>query len=73
MNALPFELIDDRERRIAENPEFLAGVEHGAPRPGHPEGAVKWHIADVLANIKRWYAGTPQYGALRLIALNDRA
>lgn len=69
MNALPFELVDDRERRIAEDPEFLVGVEHGQPRPGHPEGAVKWHIADVLADIERWYAGTPQYRALRLIAL----
>lgn len=69
MNALPFELIDDRERRIAEDPEFLAGVEFGHPRPGHPEGAVKWHIADVLDNVERWYAGVPQYRALRLIAL----
>jgi hypothetical protein len=69
MGDLPFTLIDDCERRIAGDPEFLAGLEYGRPRPGHPEGAVKWHIADVLANVDRWYRDTPHYPALRLIAL----
>ena len=69
MDELPFTLIDDREHRIASDPEFLAGLEYGRPRPGHPEGAVKWHIADVLANFDRWYRDTPHYSALRLIAL----
>jgi hypothetical protein len=69
MGELPFTLLDDRERHIAGDPDFLAGLDYGRPRPGHPEGAVKWHIADVLANVDRWYRETPHYAALRLIAL----
>jgi hypothetical protein len=69
MGDLPFTLIDDCERRIAGDPEFLAGLDYGRPRAGHPEGAVKWHVADVLANVDRWYRDSPLYPALRLIAL----
>jgi hypothetical protein len=69
MGDLPFALIDGREQSIAGDPDFLAGLDYGRPRPGHPEGAVKWHIANVLANVDRWHRDSQHYPALRLIAL----
>jgi hypothetical protein len=66
---LPFELETDLERRIAADPEWREGVEWGEPRPGHPEGAVKHHIADVLANIEREAASPEERRRLRLAAL----
>jgi hypothetical protein len=50
---LPFELETELERRIAANPEWREGIEWGAVRAGHPEGAVKHHVAHVLANVER--------------------
>lgn len=67
--TLPFFLQSPLEARIAADPEFLEGVEYGRPRPGHPEGAVKFHIAEVLANVEQMYAESPLYESLRLIAL----
>ncbi|HWL07764.1 MAG TPA: hypothetical protein VNQ76_05150 [Planctomicrobium sp.] len=69
MPDLPFSAQNEQELRILADPEFLAGLDHGRPRPGHPEGAVKWHIADVLGNVDRWYRQTDFYSPLRLIAL----
>ena len=67
--SLPFEPVSDLESRLVGDPDFLAGADFGKPRPGHPEGAVKWHIAEVLANVDRWYSESPLYSDLRLIAL----
>lgn len=39
------------EQALCENPAFIAGLEAGKPRPGHPEGAVKHHVKEVLDNI----------------------
>ena len=50
---LPFELETDVERAIAAEPDWQEGIEWGSARLGHPEGAVKFHIAHVLANIDR--------------------
>jgi len=69
MNELPFELKTDTELQLAAAPDFQRGLEYGKPRPGHPEGAVKWHIAEVLANVGNWYSGQPHYWDLRMIAL----
>ncbi|HWL08188.1 MAG TPA: hypothetical protein VNQ76_07285 [Planctomicrobium sp.] len=69
MSDLPFNAKNELESRILADPEFLAGLDHGWPRPGHPEGAVKWHIADVLGNVEQWYCQTDLYSRLRLIAL----
>ncbi len=51
--SLPFDLETDLERAIAAEPEWQKGIEWGRARLGHPEGAVKHHIADVLANVDR--------------------
>jgi hypothetical protein len=66
---LPFELETDVERRIAADPEWREGVEWGSPRRGHPEGAVKQHVADVLANVEREATSPDERRRLRLAAL----
>jgi hypothetical protein len=66
---LPFNLETPLERRIAGDPAWLAGVEWGAPRRGHPEGAVKWHVAEVLANVDRLDLSPADRTRLRLAAL----
>ena len=66
---LPFPLINDTERQIAADPEWQAGLRYGVPRPGHPEGAVLWHVRDVLDNVERLYGDSPWRERLRLIAL----
>jgi hypothetical protein len=57
------------ERAIVADPEWQAGVSWGKPRPGHPEGTVRAHIAEVLANVERFNGGPEQRARLRLIAL----
>jgi len=66
---LPFSLESGLERRIARDPVWLEGVEWGRPRHGHPEGAVKGHIAAVLDNVDGFYQDSPWRKQLRLIAL----
>jgi hypothetical protein len=39
------------ERALASEPTLLRGLGWGRPRPGHPEGRVGLHVADVLAAI----------------------
>jgi hypothetical protein len=67
--ALPFELETDIERRIADDPEWREGIEWGTARRGHPEGAVKHHIADVLANVDHEATSPEERRRLRLAAL----
>jgi hypothetical protein len=67
--GLPFELETDVEHRIADDPEWREGVEWGRPRRGHPEGSVKQHIADVLANVEREAETPDERARLRLAAL----
>ena len=69
MTELPFELETDVERAIAADPEWQEGVEWGTARRGHPEGAVKHHIADVLANVEREATSPDERRRLRLAAL----
>jgi HD domain len=66
---LPFELENDVERRIAADPEWRKGVEWGKARRGHPEGAVKHHIAHVLENVDREATSPEERRRLRLAAL----
>lgn len=68
-DGLPFALETALERRIAADPEWRAGVEWGMTRRGHPEGAVKFHIAEVLANVDRYAVDPEQRRRLRLLAL----
>jgi len=37
--------------KILADPRYRRNVEYGKPRPGHPEGSVKAHIAEVVANL----------------------
>ncbi len=67
--SLPFPLEGELEERIAADPEWQRGAEWGDPRPGHPEGAVKFHIAEVLANVERYAETAADRSRLRLIAL----
>jgi hypothetical protein len=67
--GLPFALETELERRIAAEPEWREGVEWGQARRGHPEGAVKHHVADVLANIEREATSPEERRRLRLAAL----
>ena len=67
--TLPFELENDLERRISADPAWQEGIEWGQPRPGHPEGRVKAHIAAVLENVDRFYNENSDRSKLRLIAL----
>ncbi len=42
--------------KIITDPRYQKNIEYGEPRPGHPEGKVKLHIADLevnLENLKR--------------------
>ena len=39
------------ERELAGDPALLRGLAWGRPRPGHPEGTVGRHVADLLAAI----------------------
>jgi len=66
---LPFEVTSDIERAIVDSPEWQTGCAYGTPRPGHPEGQVLWHVAEVLANVEKLYGQHPLRSALRLIAL----
>jgi hypothetical protein len=44
-------------------------VPSGAPRGGHPEGPVKFHIAEALANDERCATSPIRRRRLRIIAL----
>lgn len=59
------------ELQIIQDSEWQAGLTYGKPRPGHPEGAVAFHINDVLANVYREALPDDDHDwrRLRLIAL----
>jgi hypothetical protein len=38
--------------RILSDPTYRKNIEYGQPGPGHPEGKVKFHIADLEANLE---------------------
>jgi hypothetical protein len=38
---------------IKTDPRYLKNIEYGQPRPGHPEGKIKFHIADLESNLER--------------------
>lgn len=57
------------ERRILADPEWREGASWGRPRPGHPEGSVLAHIAEVLDNVERLATGGEELERLRLVAL----
>jgi HD domain len=66
---LPFPIETELEARICADPEWKKGAVWGKPRPGHSEGAVMYHIAEVLANVDRLATTQEERRMLRLIAL----
>jgi len=46
------------ERTVVAEPDLLAGLAWGRPRPGHPEGTVGRHVADLLERVDE--AGDPE-------------
>jgi hypothetical protein len=39
--------------RIVGDPRYQRNIEYGEPRSGHPEGKVKYHIAELEKNLER--------------------
>ncbi len=66
---LPFQPETDLEKRVCMDPDWKSGAVWGKPRPGHSEGQVIYHIAEVLANIDRLASSDEERRNLRLIAL----
>ena len=57
------------EEAICADADFIVGASYGKPRNGHPEGAVIYHIEEVLGNIDKFYKDDEDYDELRLIAI----
>jgi len=57
------------EEAICADAEFITGASYGKPRSGHPEGAVIYHIEEVLGNIDKFYNDDEDRANLRLIAI----
>ncbi len=66
---LPFALETALEEQIATDTEWRTGIEWGEARSGHPEGAVKWHVAEVLAALDSLAITPADRARLRLAAL----
>jgi hypothetical protein len=44
---------EDILQRIQRDPAYLANLDWGEPRSGHPEGSIRRHIADLEENLAR--------------------
>ena len=66
---LPFRRETALEERICADAAWQQGALWGEPRPGHSEGQVMYHIAEVLANIDHLARTDEERRDLRLIAL----
>lgn len=45
-------IMKDAVAKIQADPRYQRNIEFGEPRSGHPEGKVKFHIADLEANLE---------------------
>lgn len=66
---LPFKTETDLERALCADPDWRTGAAWGTPRPGHPEGSVANHVADVLAAVERVATSPDERRKLRLVAI----
>ena len=60
--------------RVIEDARYLHNIEYGKPRSGHPEGPVKFHIAELEVNLEKMAARITdeQYWKLKfLIHVHD--
>lgn len=55
--------------QIIADPRYLKNIEYGEPRSGHPEGKVKYHIAELEENLERLRAriSDEQYWKLKFL------
>lgn len=56
--------------RITSDPRYQKNIEYGEPRSGHPEGKVKYHIAEVEGNLEKLVTrgiSRQQYWKLKLL------
>lgn len=69
---------DDRQKRIPmkdivarviADPRYLKNIEYGRPRSGHPEGKVKYHIAELEAKLEKLAARVSEDQYWKLIFL----
>lgn len=56
-------------QRIAADPRYTQGLDWGEPRPGHPEGTIRAHIAALEANLESLSAklSDSEYWKLKLL------
>ncbi len=40
-------------KKIIADPRYRKNIEHGEPRSGHPEGKIKYHIAELEENLEK--------------------
>lgn len=45
--------MQDVVEKIMSDPRYLKNIEYGEPRSGHPEGKVKFHIAELEDNLEK--------------------
>jgi hypothetical protein len=61
--------------QVISDPRYLKNIEYGKPRPGHPEGKVRYHIAELeekLESMKVMGISDEQYWKLKfLIHVHD--
>ena len=56
--------------RILVDPRYLKNIEYGEPRSGHPEGKIKFHIAELETNLEQLSSrgiSEEQYWKLKLL------
>ena len=39
--------------QVISDPRYQKNIEYGEPRSGHPEGKVKYHIAELEENLEK--------------------
>jgi hypothetical protein len=40
-------------KQIVSDPRYIKNIEYGEPRSGHPEGKIKYHIAELETNLEK--------------------
>lgn len=56
--------------KIISDPRYQSNIEYGEPRSGHPEGKVKYHIAELEENLEKLVrrgVSEEQYWKLKLL------
>lgn len=57
------------EKNVVSSPDWIEGARWGVPRKGHPEGAIIYHIHEVLKNVDTLYGDSPMRENLRIITI----